>query len=431
MNPSAPDSDIAPIHDFTRKLLQPSARPVLLDYLHWRRAVRVAAAAGEPAPELPQSGPLSINLDLTTACNYACDHCIDWDALNVAVRHEEEELRQSIRNLKERGLQSVILIGGGEPTLYPGFEDFVRFLKGLALEVAVVTNGSRNDRIAEVADCFTAGDWVRLSLDSGSDEVFQAMHHPKGKGISLDEICQSAGAIKQANPEVQLGFSFVITWNGSEREKGASVVENLGEMEMATRRAQEAGFDYISFKPFLSRAEDGAEVMDPSQAEREHARLVSEIRAGLKASSAAAKEGFRVVESINLKVFLDGSWQQYTRQPQVCHMQAMRQVLSPLGVFNCPAHRGVGKARIGAKNAWADGKDAHDCAEGDVDGHGVAPVAAAGTAAILDRFDASVECKEVTCLYHSVNHFLEGVVSAAGPIDDLLPRIDHDTDCFL
>lgn len=201
------------------------------------------------------------------------------------------------------------------------------------------------------------------------------------------------------------------------------MVENLGEMEMATRRAQDAGFDYISFKPFLARAEDGAEVMDPSQAEREHARLVSEIRAGLQASSAAAQEGFRVVESINLKVFLDGSWQQYTRQPQVCHMQAMRQVLSPLGVFNCPAHRGVGKARIGEKGAWAT------VAGGDRAGG--APPAAAGTAEILDRFDASSECKEVTCLYHSVNHFLEGIVSAAGPIDDLLPRIDHDSDCFL
>jgi pyruvate-formate lyase-activating enzyme len=427
VNPSAPESGIAPIHDFTRKLLQPSARPVLLDYLEWRRAVRAAVAAGEPAPELPQSGPLSINLDLTTACNYACDHCIDWDALNVAVRHEEEELRDSIRNLKQRGLQSVILIGGGEPTLYPGFEDFVWFLKDLGLQVAVVTNGSRNDRIAAVADCLSAGDWVRLSLDSGSDEVFQAMHHPKGKGISLDEICRSAGEIKQVNPEVQLGFSFVITWNGSEREQGASVVENLGEMEMATARAMDAGFDYISFKPFLARAEDGAEVMDPSQAEREHVRLVADIRAGLKASTAIARDGFRVVESINLRVFLDGSWEQYTRQPQVCHMQAMRQVLSPLGVFNCPAHRGVGKARIGEKGSWAGGAD--DDAGGE--GGSAAPAAAEGTAEILDRFDASTECKEVTCLYHSVNHFLEGIVSAAGPIDDLLPRIDQDSDCFL
>ncbi|MFK5954816.1 MAG: radical SAM protein [Planctomycetota bacterium] len=406
-------NELSSMHDFTGKLLQPSTRPVVLEYLTWRRAVRAAAAAGENPPPLPSIGPISINLDLTTACNYACDHCIDWEALNLAVKHEEEELRASMVELKKRGLQSVILIGGGEPTLYPGFGDFVRFLKQMELQVAVVTNGSRNEIIAEVADCFTAGDWVRLSLDSAQDETFQAMHHPKGRGIHLDEICARAGAIKQKNPHVQLGYSFVITWNGSEREAGASVVENLGEMAAASRRAKEAGFDYISFKPFLTRAADGAEVMNPSQAECEHEKLVDDIRAGIAASMEYSDDNFRVVESINLRVFLDGSWENYRRQPGVCHMQALRQVVSPLGVYNCPAHRGVHKARIGDKASWANAS------------------AMQGTAEILNRFDASKECAEVTCLYHSVNHFLEGIVSAEGSLEVLLPETNQELDSFL
>lgn len=406
-------NELSSMHDFTGKLLQPSTRPVVLEYLTWRRAVRAAAAAGEEPPALPSIGPISINLDLTTACNYACDHCIDWEALNVAVRHEEEELRASIVELKKRGLQSVILLGGGEPTLYPGFGDFVRFLKGLNLQVAVVTNGSRNELITEVAECFTKGDWVRLSLDSAEDETFQAMHHPKGRGIHLDEICERAGAIKAKNADVSLGYSFVITWQGSEREAGASVVENLGEMAAAAKRAKDAGFDYISFKPFLTRGEDGAEVMNPSQAQREHEKLVSDIRSGVDAAMELDCDTFRVVESINLSVFLDGSWESYRRQPSVCHMQALRQVLSPLGVFNCPAHRGVEKARIGNKGSWSDAS------------------AMTGTAKLLNTFDASQECAEVTCLYNSVNHFLEGLVSASGPLDVLLPEMDQNLDTFL
>jgi pyruvate-formate lyase-activating enzyme len=315
--------------------------------------------------------------------------------------------------LKKRGLQSVILLGGGEPTLYPGFGDFVRFLKGLNLQVAVVTNGSRNELITEVAECFTKGDWVRLSLDSAEDETFQAMHHPKGRGIHLDEICERAGAIKAKNADVSLGYSFVITWQGSEREAGASVVENLGEMAAAAKRAKEAGFDYISFKPFLTRGEEGAEVMNPSQAQREHEKLVSDIRSGVDAAMELDCDTFRVVESINLSVFLDGSWESYRRQPSVCHMQALRQVLSPLGVFNCPAHRGVEKARIGNKGSWSDAS------------------AMTGTAKLLNTFDASQECAEVTCLYNSVNHFLEGLVSAAGPLDVLLPETDQNLDTFL
>jgi sulfatase maturation enzyme AslB (radical SAM superfamily) len=111
----------ARMHDFVRKLTGNRLRPAVVDYVRWRQEVRRALAAGEAAPEPARGGPLSINLDLTTACNYACDHCIDWDALNLAVKHEPSELEATLRELAARGLQSVILIGGGEPTLHPDF----------------------------------------------------------------------------------------------------------------------------------------------------------------------------------------------------------------------------------------------------------------------------------------------------------------------
>ena len=44
-------------------------------------------------------------------------------------------------------------------------------------------------KIAEVADCLDGDDWVRLSLDSGTDATFQAMHKPK-KAVTLEQICE-------------------------------------------------------------------------------------------------------------------------------------------------------------------------------------------------------------------------------------------------
>ena len=105
------------IHDFTAKLRQPSLREHLATYVRWRRDLRRARDTGRPDPEPPPIAPISINLDLTTACNYRCDHCIDWDILNTKHRHDEETLRSSIITMVERGLRSVILIGGGEPTI--------------------------------------------------------------------------------------------------------------------------------------------------------------------------------------------------------------------------------------------------------------------------------------------------------------------------
>jgi wyosine [tRNA(Phe)-imidazoG37] synthetase (radical SAM superfamily) len=384
-----------PIHDFTAKLRQPSLRDHVEGYLRWRRDLARARAEGRPDPEPPAQAPISINLDLTTACNYRCDHCIDWDILNTKHRHDEETLRSSICTMVERGLRSVILIGGGEPTIYPGFADFVRFLKDLELQVAIVSNGSRGDVLLEIADVLSSRDWVRLSLDAGSNELFRAMHKPVKRSLSLDEICEWVPRIKQRNPRFEVGYSYIIVWEGSSRD-GVPLHENIHEIALAAERAARHGFDYIALKPVLERGPDGAEVMDPAAAKARLDEVVARIHAELEKARAFASDAFAVRVSTNLRVLEQGSWRDYTRQPRTCHMQALRQVLTPMGTFNCPAHRGVEKARVGGADAFASETQAR--------------ATAVQLTALMDRFDASHECAEVTCLYNGVNWWLEKLV---------------------
>lgn len=403
------------IHDFTGKLRQPGVAPTLMAYVHWRRQVARARHAGEPEPAPPSLAPISINLDLTTACNFRCAHCIDWDVLNTPHKYQEEELRDELRLMRERGLRSVILIGGGEPTLFPRFPDFVAFLKELGLQVAIVSNGSRGDRLAEAARHMDAGDWIRLSLDAASNELFAAMHRPVSRKLDLDGICAWIPRIKESNPQVRVGFSFIIVWRGASRDDEA-LHENIHEILPAAERARRSGFDYIAFKPVLERRPDGAEVMDPERSERELDEVVARIRNEVERAKTLAEGGFSVYESINLKLLEEGSWQEFTRQPRTCHMQALRQVLSPTGLFNCPAHRGVAKARLGDRNAYRDAAQAEQTG--------------AALARSLDEFDASQECREVTCLYNSVNWWIEKLV--ADPTLDLEDEVGRERlDYFL
>lgn len=400
------------IHDFTAKLRQPRLWPMVVDYVRWQRALRQARAEGRPEPATPPLVPLSINLDLTTACNYACDHCIDWDILNSKQKHDDQALRESLAQLSARGLRSVILIGGGEPTLYPGFVEFVEYLKRLSLQVAVVSNGSRNDRILRIAPFLQPGDWVRLSLDSGSNDTFRRMHHPSSKTLTLDEICGFVPQIKAVNPDFEMGFSFVITWRGSARGD-TKVVENLHEIVSAAERAERSGFDYISYKPFLERTDDGSEVLDPSKVEAELQEVIAKIRSSIDTARKLERPGFRVMESTNLRVLMAGNWRDYTRQPKTCHMQMLRQVVTPLGTFNCPAHRGIDKAKVGAGELW---RSAHQGAE--------------ETKKILDGFDASVQCSEVTCLYHGTNWWIEQLIDSSVDPESLEPAAER-RDSFL
>jgi hypothetical protein len=94
-------------------------------------------------------------------------------------------------------------------------------------------------------------------------------------------------------------------------------------------------------------------------------------------------------------------------------MQMLRQVVTPLGTYNCPAHRGVDKAKLGEKGVWA-----------------VPPSGQHQTTRVLRDFDASHECREVTCLYNSTNWWLEELVNASAELPDEAPAPEQ-RDWFL
>jgi hypothetical protein len=86
-----------------------------------------------------------------------------------------------------------------------------------------------------------------------------------------------------------------------------------------------------------------------------------------------------------------------------------------MGLWNCPAHRGVPKARIGDRDAFAES--------------GCADVAASAVGRILDRFNAAHECREVTCLYHDTNWWIENAIASPGGLTDA--ALPDDEDYFL
>ena len=421
--PASPQSgpsrtELAAMHDFAAKLRQPSLLGRLQGYVRWQARVRAAQAAGQPVADLMRElddVPISINLDLTTACNYACDHCVDFEILNTGARYDHEKLLSSLELLAKRGLKSVIVIGGGEPTTYPKFEEAMIRMKDLGLKLGLVTNGTGMAKVRDIAHRLDARDWVRLSLDSGTDETFQRMHKPR-KAITLDQICEGIPPVKAVNRATKIGFSYIIVWRGCSAND-AAITENVHEMYTAAERARRYGFDYISFKPFLVRAdENNAEIVDITQQSNRVADVMGAIRQQLDLSKRLETDSFKVVESTNLRVLANNSFRNYTRQPQQCHMQLFRQVLSPLGLFNCPVYRHVEKAKIGDKHSYADD----------------ASVARAqqSTARLIGEFNAEHECREVTCLYNDVNWFIEDLIRNPGKLDDLLP-VEERNDSFL
>lgn len=414
-------TELSPLHDFMGKLRQPEVLEKLKEYVRWQAQWREGFATEslsfeEALETAPTSAPVSINLDVTTACNYRCDHCVDMDILNKKINYDHELLKDSLSHLIKNGLRSVIIIGGGEPTAYQGFEDIVRHLKRMDVQVGVVTNGSMMKKIGNVADVLQEKDWVRLSLDSGTNRTFRAMHKPGSKKCTLEWICKHIPEIKELNPGFMIGFSFIIVWKDCETND-TKIIENIDEIVTAANLAKQHRFDYISYKPFLTRAKtNNAEVVGIDKEQRHVESVMAKIRSAINRAKECEDENFAVVESTNLRVLENGTYMNYTEQPHNCHMQYFRQVLSPLGVFNCPVYRHVPQALLGGKHAYATDK--------------ALKATQKNTLRLIEAFDAKRECKDVTCLYNHANWFIEELINHPEKLASLDSGFDRN-DYFL
>jgi MoaA/NifB/PqqE/SkfB family radical SAM enzyme len=387
-------------HDFSSKLRQSSTIKRLKEYISWQRNLK----ADPKGQRLPNSGPISINLDLTSTCNFLCPHCVDSMIINTGEYMKLQDIKKTIDVLQAKGLLSVILLGGGEPTLHKDFGEVVGYLKKKRVQIGIVTNGSRLDKIAEVVDLLREKDWVRISIDAARKETFRDLHRPKIE-LPLNRILAGARKIKEINPDVSLGYSFVIVWEGIENN-GKKLRPNMDEMAEAVRLAREYSFDYVSFKPCLIRLEETQResLLDRVDKKNEE-RIVEGIETNLRKAKEAAEGKIKILESVNLKAMLNQETGKIKKQPRSCHMQFFRTVVTATGVFHCPAFRGIEKAKIAERDGYLT--------EAEFDR------SLKSTAKSILTFNAEEECQVVGCFYNDTNWWLEDFIHSKKDINEL------------
>ena len=393
-------------HDFSSKLRQKATIQRLKDYVQWQRASRHKLSHRE----IPTFSPISINLDLTSACNFSCPYCVDSRLINAGKSLTVEEVKKTIETLHSHGLRSVILIGGGEPTLHKDFEEIVRTLKSKGLQVGIVTNGSRLERVEAIADQLEKKDWIRISVDAGRQRTFRELHQPKGE-VTLHQILEKTKRVKEKNPAVSLGYSFVILWEGVEIN-GHPLTPNIHEMAKAVELAREFSFDYVSFKPCLIRFEESQrETLLKDVGKDKETEVIREIKDQLKKARAAAGNKLKILESSNLKAMLNQETGRIKRQPKRCHLQYFRTVVTPFGIYHCPAFRGIDIAKIGEKDGYLTEAKFEASLE--------------KTARSIRAFEAERECIDVGCFYNDTNWWLENFIHSDQGIHNL-DKVEDD-----
>jgi len=276
--------------------------------------------------------PSVIELDPTTACNLACHDCISANLLNQG-GFERERLKDLAREFKDIGIKAVILIGGGEPMAHPEFGTIVDYLSDNGIHVGVTSNGTLIKKFFKpLSKC----KWIRISMDSGTSEVYQK-YRPHKSGVSqFDSVINQMKDLRKIYLN-KLGYSFLIL---SKNNDDGTFETNATDIENAAYVAKEIGCNYFEVKPsfdmmhFLqSHSQDTIRIVNDQ---------LSKIRK-------IQDDSFSIISPGTLGDSLTGKLIQEKKYDR-CLVAEMRTVISPSGTYVCPYHRGNLNMKIGDAN---------------------------------------------------------------------------------
>ena len=123
----------------------------------------------------------------TGGCNFRCPFCHNSELLDSqAEEYDSEEAILAFLN-KRKGILEGVCITGGEPTLQPDLEDFIRKVRDLGLAVKLDTNGYRPHVLKDLCrkgllDC------VAMDIKSGRDHYGEVTG---AAGLSMEYIDES------------------------------------------------------------------------------------------------------------------------------------------------------------------------------------------------------------------------------------------------
>lgn len=146
----------------------------------------------------------------TGGCNFRCPFCHNSDLITPGEPISEENTFSFLR--KRAGILEGICITGGEPTLQPDLDEFMRRIKNIGYKIKLDTNGYRPDVLKKLCSEGLI-DYVAMDIKSSRE------HYGELAGISalsIELIEQSADYLKQGNIPYEFRTTIVPELHGED-----------------------------------------------------------------------------------------------------------------------------------------------------------------------------------------------------------------------
>jgi len=190
-------------------------------------------------------------------CNQNCYYCSDrWGNGKINRIMISEKFLALPKRLKDFGLESCELCGGGEPLMHPNVKEFIIECKKEDLKLASLTNGTmlKGELLDLTVENFS---YIRISIDTFNPEIYNKIRRPRIPEAGLERVLSNirkAVALKRKiKSPIQIGLKVCLD------EK------NISNIAETVNKARELGVDSIQIKVARNT---GAEDISPSLLEK-------------------------------------------------------------------------------------------------------------------------------------------------------------------
>jgi len=219
--------------------------------------------------------PVTLDVELTNACNLKCPWCFTRDWREQEQGHMSDAAFWGTLAFAPH-CAAVQITGGGEPTLHPKFDVFVKACVDRGIPFSLITNGTRLRCVN--LDLLAKAAWVGVSVDAGTAETWSCVKGmPEAMFVELGQ-----GIAELVARGVPVTYKFCVTR------------ENAGDLEAAIKRAS-----LLNCESFHARAAYGVDDPDVDRALRAVRRTyLSGIAEGGIAST--------LFDTRNMAIYIDG-----------------------------------------------------------------------------------------------------------------------------
>ena len=183
---------------------------------------------------------LKINLHVTEKCNYKCRHC--FSHFNKKIDLTLGQWCNIINNIKASKIIDAINFAGGEPVLYKGFDELLKYAKNSGFKVSMISNGSLLlDENLFQAENFKFLSTLGISVDSTNENVLLMLGrcNKNREVLYEDRLCELVNVARKVNPSIKIKLN--------------TVVSKINLNECITRIEQKIRVDkwkFLKIKPF-------------------------------------------------------------------------------------------------------------------------------------------------------------------------------------